>query len=155
MSLDPALLSSTRLSSTRASSPRSARLASAVCGFVLLGTSFLAPPPAAAEGREPGDGVAATRVALSDLERDVETGSAVVLENGSSATARVIFDRSSAASVTCHTDGGTTSRSRPGQYMLSPGAELACSARRGRHSFRVVTATRSGIDEVRSRLVVR
>ncbi len=127
--------------------------------FAMMATATLptAPLPVRAEGREPGDEPAATRVALSELERNVETGSAVVLENGSSATARVIFDRSSAASVTCHTDddGGTTSRSRPGQYMLAPGAELACSARRGRHSFRVVTATRDGVDEVRSRLVVR
>lgn len=126
--------------------------------FALLGTGILLtppPPPAAAEGREPSDDPVATRVELSDLGRDVETGSALVLENGSSATARVIFDRSSAGSVTCSTDGGATTRSRPGQYMLAPGAELACSARRGRHSFRVVTATSSGIDQVKSRLVVR
>ncbi len=150
MFLDPA-----QLSLPQASLPRSAGLASAVCGGALFAASWLVPPPAAAEGREPGDAIAATRVALSDPGRDVETGAAVVLENRSSATARVILDRSSAASVTCQTNGGTTSRSRPGQYMLAPGAALACSARRGRHSFRVVTATRDGIDEVRSRLVVR
>ncbi len=125
--------------------------------FALLGTTSLLtrPSPAAAEGREPGDDPIATRVDLSDLGRDVETGSALVLENGSRATARVIFDRSSAASVTCRTDGGATTRSRPGQYMLAPGAELACSARRGRHSFRVVTTTGGGIDQVQSHLVVR
>ena len=114
----------------------------------------LAATPAAAEGIEPG--IAATQVAVSGaFPTSVEAGTALVFENRGRSAARLMIPAGQAAAFACEADGATASHSRAGQYTLSAGASLHCTAAPGSYRFTAVSAEGGAVRERSGKLRVR
>ena len=110
---------------------------------------------AGAEGVQPAPGVPATRIALADPPSETRGGPALVFHNDAAGAARLLFARGAAEALDCAIDGGSATRSRTGQYLLSAGAELRCTAPPGRYRFETLTPRGGAIERARGSVEVR
>ncbi|MEN8159657.1 MAG: hypothetical protein ABFS41_06285, partial [Myxococcota bacterium] len=87
---------------------------------------------------------------------DVPGTGRVVFQNAAPASTRVVFGRRDTAKVDCAATGtgAGARRSRPGQYVLEPGAELACKLDSGTIRYTTYTLRQGAIAEERGRLRV-
>ena len=121
-------------------------------GFAFV-LAFASAAPALAEGALPAPGTAATTIRLGSDGEHPSSG-AVVFRNAGTASQRLLLaDRD--RGVACTPDGDRTSRSRPGQFTIAGGAELACTAEPGTHRFTAYTSEGGSVRESSGRIVVR
>jgi hypothetical protein len=123
--------------------------------LLVLALVGLASGAARAEGVEP-IGTAPTAIELSRVgDAQLESGTALAFRNPGAASSRLLLPHDAARAISCSPDGSTTSRSRPGQFLLGAGAELRCTAEPGRYKVTAITAEGGAVQERSGRILVR
>ncbi|MDX1650075.1 MAG: hypothetical protein R3263_09505 [Myxococcota bacterium] len=125
--------------------------------LLLPALMLLAAAHAGAEAAQPPTDEA-TLVRLGPGEVDdaeVRTDGRVRFRNEVEAPTRLVFERGAAEALACRTDGRRVIRSRPGQYVIAAGAELACTVREGSYRFATYTQQDGAIASAEARLRIR
>ena len=143
-----------KLPSTRpGSSPMTHRIHVFALGLLALA---LAPAAQAAESIAAVRPASVVAVGHPDAatRTNVNGDRSVLFQNIAAASTRVVFGKRDARKVDCQTSDTGARRSRPGQYVLEPGAEMACRLDAGTIRYSTFTLRDGAIAEEKGRLRV-